>query len=405
MDKKAELVKYLATQGIINPADADAEIAKMAAQIPTATAAQKGLTDDVDKAYEVMQIKLGTQITDPSVGTPNSVLPTTGVSAAEQTNISKKLYAQQEQRIATSQNSTIDQYIFDRPAPSEIIPQGTTGLIKEKSFNDLMARVNKGELKVCPDDGDDVDAAKRIASTTNFNALKEAFEKKQPVDVYVGKLATRPIGYMVRKGTSVGTSAPEQMTREELKDFLTLETAGYILSNGTNPGAKLKSVKAKNSVSAPGQTEAKKTVLADANKAAAIENNCYQISRQVTSEKVTSTCKSALQVRFVEVGKTLKDGVTPKTVVKRVSVAADIFTTERKAEFVDKFNSTNKDAANALTEAPTANQARDIMEAQVRAIAELRQKAKDPQTSFDVAKYADQLSAFDGAAQGANVAM
>ena len=42
--KKAAIAKFLVTKGIINPADIDAEITKMAATCPSAVAEKEGLT-------------------------------------------------------------------------------------------------------------------------------------------------------------------------------------------------------------------------------------------------------------------------------------------------------------------------------------------------------------------------
>lgn len=407
MDKKTELIRFLASKGIISPADQDAEIAKMAQQCPTATANEKGLTDDVDKAYEVMQIQQGTAV-NPAAGTEQTqVAPTTGISATEQLNITKAIAQQQANRTQVSQTSSIDNLILDRPAPKDIIPAGTKGVIVESSWKNLLEKVEKGELVVCPDDGEDIPADKRIASTTNWNTLKKAAEAKTEIDVYTGNLNTKPIGYTVRKGSNVGqVASPVQMTREDLQRFLTLETAGYILAGDATPGAKLKSVKAKKSATTPGAVSPKKTVLADANKKAAIENNAYVVSRAVTKEQVSATCKSALRVRFQVPGQTLKDGVTPKTVTKRVSVTADIFTTERKPEFIDKFGTGISQSNSNLTETPDAKEQEKILEAQVRAIAELRRKAKDPAEVAQVADISEQLAAFDGvSSQPGNVAM
>lgn len=398
MNKKQELASFLISQGIVSPADQAAEIAKMAGQCPTALAAEKNLTTDEDKAYEVMLIQTGSA--NPAKGTAqNETAVTPGISAVEQTNIASVMLKEQENRMRVSESSAIDSYILAGPAPADIIPAGAVGEINKDAFEKLVGKVEAGELIVCPDDGDDVEASKRIASTTNWNALKKAFADKTPVEVYIGQLGKRPIGYVVRKGNANGTaSQPVQLTSEELLQFMVLDGQGYIKSQGNQPGAKVKMISPKNSSTTPGATTAAKTVIADANKKAAMEAGLYQISREATSEKVQKTQKSALQVRFQVKGKTLSDGVTPKTVVKRVSVTTECFGFERKPEYVDKFGTVSRDGQNNLSETPDSKTAEKILKAQVNYIAELRRKAKDPNTMLSVAGIADQLKAFDGAA-------
>ena len=95
MNKKQELASFLISQGIVSPADQAAEIAKMAGQCPTALAAEKNLTTDEDKAYEVMLIQTGSA--NPAKGTAQTETAVTpGISAVEQTNIASVMLKEQE---------------------------------------------------------------------------------------------------------------------------------------------------------------------------------------------------------------------------------------------------------------------------------------------------------------------
>lgn len=400
MDKQKVLAEYLLKQkGILNPADQEAEIAKMAAACPAATAAEKGLTTDLDKAYETYLIETGAQ--NPTAIAPKSTSqPAVGVSSAEALQIQKTLMAQNTQRQAVSQNTSIDAYVFDRPAPQDIIPAGTKGAIVEKSWNTLMAKIDSGEYIVCENDGEEVDADKRIASKSNFEALKAAQAAGQLVDVYVGKMSTAPIGYIVNVANQTGANVTKkQMKREDLKNFLILETAGYILSSDTKPGAKLRYTESSTSNTVAGKVTGGKTVLADANKKAAVEAGSYEVSRSVDSEAVETTLKSALnfRVQVVKNGKVeMKgDGVTPKTRTIRVSVTASVPGTTRKPEFVDTFGTGIRESNTDLSAVPEGKQLDKINEAQRNAIAALRAKANSVTEMSEVAHLSDKLAAFD----------
>lgn len=400
--KRADLARYLvAKDGIVNPTDQDKEIEKMAKQCPEATAKEKGLVTVVDKAFETMNILNGTQepMNKPNpteVTNPVATQPAATVSSAEELNIAKTLAAQNQQRSSVSTSTTIEQLVLDRPAPKDIIPAGTQGLMVEKSWNNILNKIKEGKYTVKADDGEEIDSDKRIPSTTNFNLLKEAFEAKKPVDIMVGDLNTKPIGYIVKKGSVSGSSQqPVQMTREDLERFVVLETAGYVLASDTKPGAKLRYVKAKQNPNNPGVITSGKTILADANKKAAIENGSYVISREKTKTVESTNCKSALAFRVIVNGETLADGTTPKTRTIRATLKADLPTLVRKQDFVDCFGTGERDTNAHLLVPPTDKQAQDISIAQRKAIETLRRKAKDPDQAGSVVMLADQLAAFD----------
>lgn len=407
--KRAELANWLVkSKGLVNPAEQDAEVTKLAAQCPDATAKEKGLTTDVAKAYEVMQITLGQNTSPTQVQTPTPTAPMSAVTAQEELSISKTLATQRDQRAAVSQNTAIDKLLLDRPAPADIIPAGTKGMINKTSWENIQKKISSGEYTVRPDDGEDIDKEKRVASTTNYNQLKAAFESNSPVDVYIGKLSTRPIGYMVRVGSITGTSdAPKQMTRAALERYLILETAGYILSAENKPGAKLKYIKEKVDSKNIGKTKPGRTILADANKKNAVAAGSFDITRQKSANTAVTSCKSDLQFKVTVKDKYMKDGVTPLVRTIRVSLTATLPVLERKEQYIDTFGTGERESNDDLSQVPTGDMAAKINNAQMKAIALLRQKQNDPTAVSEIADIADKLAAFDSAAgaQPANVAM
>lgn len=404
--KHDQLVNFLAAKGIFEADAVEKEIAKMAEQCPAAVAAEKGLTSVDDKAYETMLIlQGGAPSATASTGTA-ATDPVQSVTSAQVASITKTLLAQTNDRAATSQSTTIDSYIFDKPAPEEIIPAGTKGILTEKGWTSFMAKVESGEYTVCPDDDESVDEGKRIASTTNFNILKDAYAQKTPVDVYIGQRGTKPIGYNVRRGNTSGVAAQsEQMTREELKNFVILHTAGYILRNGDGPAVTLKSISSKNDNTAPGVKKAARTVLSDVNKKAAVNAGMFEVARQVTNEMKDTSQKAALKVRVIVKGKFQKDGVTPKKLTKTFSVTASTKVTEMKAAYVDKFSTADK--GDNLASVPDKQKLAKLQMMQATAIAELRNKASDPEGMIELQAYAEDLAKFDATAgaQPANAAI
>lgn len=396
--KRAELANYLVrSKGLVNPVEQDEEIKRMAAQCPEATASEKGLTTDIAKAFEVMNITTGANVAPTATQAPvAAVQPINAVTAAEELSITKALASQREQRAAVSGNSAIDMLLLDRPAPEDIIPAGTKGTIVKTSWENLMKKIDSGEYTVRPDDGEDVEAEKRVASTTNFNQLKAAFESNSEVEVYIGKLSTRPIGYIVRKGSVTGTAdKTEQMTRDNLEKFLIVDTAGYILASESKPGVKLKYIKAKADTKNIGKVKPGRTILADANKKRAIEAGSYDITRQKTTDTIATSCKSKLNFKVTVKDKFMKDGVTPLVRTVRVTLTAVLPVLERKEKYLDVFGTGERESNDDLTQVPTGDMAAKINNAQMKAIAILRQKQNDPASISELADIADKLKAFD----------
>lgn len=391
-EKKTALGQHLLGKGILSPDAVEAEIKKMAEQLPPATAAEKNLTTDIDKAYEVMMIQNKTVA--PTETTAVATQPTRSVSAAEQKQINATLIAQQTSRNTVSANSSVDKYVFDRPAPKEYIPANTTGLIPEESWKKIEEQWGG---KVLPDDDE-------VKSTSNFAALKAAAENGTPVAVYIGELSTKAIGYIINKGSAVGTGTEQvQMTKEQAENFLALETAGYILSSDTKPGLKLRYIKEHPSKSKPGTMVPAKTVLADANKKSAIEAGSYEISREVTAEDKETGLKSDLCFK-VDTGKQKANGQGNIIRTIRVTVKANVKVLERKSKFIEAFGTGKKESNKDLDVIPTGKQLENITRAQQNAIIDLRAKLADPTGVLQVGQYAEQLKAFDTPASAAPAA-
>lgn len=408
MDKRTELTKYISvSKGIIDPAAIDAEIAKMAALCPPAQAQEQGATDDVDKAYITMSIETKSVPATQPAGNVSAIAtaPVVEMSMEESARIKRTLVSQGNNRVAVSESSSIDAIVLDRPAPAEIIPQGTTAVISKEAWDKIQAKLNAPDgYTVLPDDGEEIDADKRIASTSNFEKLKAAAAAGTPVDVYVGTQSTRPIGYLVKKGTVTGQDqTPEYMTRDELLNWVAAATAGYIVAKENASGVLLRKVKGGMDAKTH-QKKADRVVLADKHKSAAP----MEVSREVTTEKIPATLKSALCFRVQYKNKFLKDGVTPKTGVVRVSLKSEVFKAERKTKYIDKFGTGEKNNNKDFLAAPDEKQQEKINEAIALQISMMTAKAQgklNPTTKelTEIDKFKTELAAFTGAgAAGAN---
>lgn len=408
MDKRTELTKYISvSKGIIDPAAIDAEIAKMAALCPPAQAQNQGATDDIDKAYITMLIDTKSVPATQPAGNVSAIAtaPVVEMSMEESARIKRTLVSQGNDRVAVSERSSIDAIVLDRPAPAEVIPQGTTAVISQEAWDKIQAKLNAPDgYEVLPDDGEDIDADKRIASTSNYEKLKAAVAAGTAVDVYVGSQSTRPIGYLVKKGTVTGQDqTPEYMTRDELLNWVAAATAGYIVAKENASGVMLRKVKG----GMDAKTHLKKAdrvVLADKHKSAAP----MEVSREVTTEKIPATLKSALCFRVRYKNKFLKDGVTPKTGIVRVSLKSEVFKTSRKTKYIDKFGTGDKANNKDFLVAPDEKQQEKINEAIALQISMMTAKAQGKIGSTtkeltEIDKFKTELAAFNGAgAAGAN---
>lgn len=386
--KQQELAQYLITKGIIAPADIQAEITKMAGYLAPAVAEQKGLSTDLDKAYEVMLTEKGSAAPAPTQTSSVVTQPTETISAAEKVAITKTLLAQKQDRMNVSANSSCDKLILDRPDPKDQIPAGTTGVITPETWEKIE---QKWGGHVLPDDDE-------IPSTTNFEKLRAAAKNGQAVEVYIGSLNKKAIGYLMSIGSVTGSANQQkQMTREDASNFLVLNADGYVLAGENTPGLKLRYIQAKASKTEPGKYTEAKTVLAEANKQAAIDAGNYLISREVNKSDMKEVgCKSALCFR-VDTGKAKQNGEGNIIRTVRVTVKANIPQLTRKAEFIDTFGTGEKVSNADLKTAPEGKQAADIAKAQQHAIAALRKKLNDPEKYSEVAGVADALKAFEAA--------
>lgn len=383
--KKAALISYLASKGIIG-ADAEAEIASMAKSVSDVDIAELGLVDDIDKAYRAMEVMNGTAnrpAPTATEGVPAQIKPVDEMTTSQKAHISDVL-AKQVTREQVSSNTSIDALVFDRPAPSEIIAAGSKGVINETSFAKIKEKIDKGIYVVCPDDGAEVtDVEKRVASQTNYNKILEAWNGDKMLDIHIGPMSTKPIGYIITKGSATGAgSASEQMKRERFLNFLVLDASGYIQATDGKPGAQIKYVEPKSIQTAKGpKTVDGHTIVVDKNKKEAIEAKAYVVSRKVTNELAEQACKSELAFR-VKAYPVNSDG-TPDTSDEtaftkkliRVSLKASLPTTVRAAEYVEEFGTGERESNSDFKNPPTQEQLRKISEAHIKAINCLQRQA------------------------------
>ena len=391
--KKQELAQFLITKGIIVPADVEAEITKMAGYLSTAIAEQKGLTTDIDKAYETMLTEKGqTSSVSPTQTTAVVSQPTETISAAEKLAITKTLLAQKQDRQNVSANTSCDKLILDRPAPADYIPAGTKGVISAETWQKIE---EKWAGRVLEDD-------EEVASRTNFEILRAAAKAGTPVDVHIGSLNKKAIGYMMSIGSVTGASNQQKpMTREQATNFVVLETDGYILAGEQTPGLKLRYIKPTASKTEPGKFTEAKTVLAEANKNNAIEAGNYIVSKKVDGTNVKEVgVKTALCFK-VDTGKPKangSDGNIIRTV--RVTVKANIPQLVRIPELIDVFGTGERNTNSDLKTIPEGKMLMNIAQAQQHAIADLRRKLNDPEQYTAVSDLADSLKAFEAGTAG-----
>lgn len=360
--KKTAIAKYLAGQGVLEPSQVEKKIQELAETLPAATAAEKGLTSVIDKAYESYLILTGSNTNTNGGNKPMSTAPTMPVAAAtdqELVAIEKKLISEQANRDAISRNTVIEKIITDNPDPAEIIPAGTKGKVSKEAFDKLAEKFANGTYAFADDQ-----------SQANFNTLKSAADSNTDVDVYIGKGSKKALGYVVRKGTPTGAGSESvQMDKEGFTQFLTLETSGYILSTPSSSGAKLNIYAARASKKDPGKIIPERYVAVDVNKEAAK----YECSKEVKNETKEATVKSALSFKYTSDRK--KGNGELLVYTGRASVKANIKTATRKAAFVDVFGTGLKESNKNLLTPPTGKALEKIQTAQSAAIANLVSKA------------------------------
>lgn len=368
-EKKAQIAGMLIGRGIVSQADQEKEIATLAAAVTDAVASANGLTTDVDKAY----FTLTSEAAAPASVAPTAVAPV-GQTAPSATTSAEKMHYQavinknRDSRNAVSAGSSIQKLIFDRPAPADVIPTGATFVIDENGKKTL----EKYKDAVKEDDAEDVKGT-RVLSRTNYNELVKAAENGTPIAVHIGKMNERPIGVIVKCGSSTDASAEEKiMDTDEFKAFLTLNTAGYILADPTHAGAKLRFVQSRaGKGNQAGKKTDEKVVVSWHNKKSAVESKSFDISQEKSAEMVDITVRSELCFRVVDKEHVDSKGAY-KTKTIRVSGKISAPKLQRKTQYIDALGSADKSSNKDLMAVPDAKARTDINTAMVAAIALLK---------------------------------
>lgn len=342
MSKREELDQYLLQKGILDATQMDEEIKKMAEQCPPATAAEKGLTTDVDKAYETYLIISGNASTpaSPAQTVANVSQPTSTATAAEIAAVGHAVLQSFQDKASVGVNSRIAKYLLGRPAPSEYIPDGTQGVINAESWKkSIQSKIDSGAYKVLEDYTED---GKVVKSKSNYEALKQAMENGTPVAVHIGQLGTRPVGYVLNIGTSAGTGGDAQVvTRQEAQQLLTWKTNGY-LGEAQGAAIRLKTVAQRTDKNNPGRSSAMRTVMVDVNKKQKIESGGYETIRQAGEVKKQMTLKSELSFKVEDTTKTTGAQKHPTRVI-RASVQVEIPVLVLVEQYKEKFQKAKAD--------------------------------------------------------------
>lgn len=400
-EKQAELSQYFMTRGFFSEEDQKAQMEKLASQYPEVKAQEEGLTTVVDRAYAAY--KAMNQPAAPTQGTPTQVMPTASISDADKAFINSKLRNESAVRKQKTRGTRIVRLLLGKPAPDSYIAEGATGILKVDAFKNILEKIENGTYTVQPDD--DASATNAIASTTNFNTLKAAMAnpEQNPLAVYVGKMNTRPVGYVVNTIDSVGSNASDKaMTRAKFEKFMVLETDGYVLAaSATAPGAMLRYIDPKADTNNPGQVKPGRTVVVDKNKKEAIANGAYDIvTAAVNGSSVTATGKSALAFKVLVNGKTTSKG---EPIVRTIRVSLEIKVPEFavKDVYADQFEVKHDKTFTEELDNKTFGKIRD---AQIKAIADLTKALGSADTSLD--EYADDIQKYmPQSTQAPNVAV
>lgn len=388
---KRALAQYAFAQGYVAPEDTEKFIDQMAAACPPAIVTEKNLTDRIAKAYEAMLIEQGKNTIDVHAAAPATAMPAAAVTAEESQAIRNHIAQEFQSLVNVSQGTVIKKLVFDNVSPSEVIAAGTKGTINEKSWKSIMEKYANSVMDDDPDD-----APNCVKSRSNFAALKQAFEAGTPVEVHVGKPSNRVSAVDVQKPATAGSGATSQiMNMQDFENFVTLETAGYVMATEATPGAKLRYIKETTDKRDPGTVKPARSVLALTRKQQAIEAGNVDVSRTVTTEiKENAACKSELCFR-IDTGKAKAKGPGNVTRLIRVTVNAPVKGTTRKPEYIPALGSVgaSKGAGDLLT-VPSQKDMEKISRAQVTNIAALRNRIMASDDFNAQAKYGDALKAF-----------
>ena len=399
MSKHEELLAYLASKGILDQASTDAEIAKMAAKVPAATVAEKGLTTDIDKAYEVMMIENGMGgSASPAVtqSAKGAVAPT--ATSADQAALKSRAVDAAQDRRAVSLNSRLTQYHISRPDPAKQIPAGSKGVIDKESWAKIQAKIDSGEY-VIPDE-----VVKKkdkqtitIPNRKNYEALKAAAENGTPIEVHIGAMSKRPIGYDAQIAAGSG-SKNERFTRQTMQSFLTFVAYGCIQPEG-DAGVRLRQVGASAKADQLNNTVKKMTVI-DTNKNVLFDKGAYVPVRELSDTQKEQTVKSELSFYVEVTSKVNAENKHPQRAI-RASIKMNLPVLEMKAEFKDLYGSRATDTSTVPT---TAEQIAEM----AKVIAMAQEAVLTDSSQMDILRqdptYKTEIEALQGIIAGNNAA-
>lgn len=314
---KSDLVTWASQAAMITPDQVQAWIEQQAATAPAGTCDEVGATTAEQKAWVAMTIATGNNLpANPGQAKPKSTRkatsqPVSTLDAGQTAALAAHVQNTFKQKANLSNNSRIEKFFVARPASEEYIDAGTTGAIKAESWKSIQDKIKSGEYVVVEDfknkDGQDV------LSKTNYDILaKAAADKAENVLVMRSGSIGASIGYQVNVAEGPDAHGDEQIyTKENMKHFVEMKGAGYIVATSDTLGVVLKTATVKNA--AANQPDSKRVVLSDTNKKAAVEAKNYLSIRDVEPTKSKKTQKSDLV--FYVTKKVVKTGEDGKTTV------------------------------------------------------------------------------------------
>lgn len=306
-EMKVKVTGYLNSKGFVMPADTEREMAVLAATYPNPTAEEEGISDNViARAYKAMLIM--TKSNGPTEIIPATSTVPAAVTSAEATKIGKAIASARKDRLAVTQSSSIAKLVIDKPAASEYIPADTQILFVGEAKQAALDKLAKDKDKVVAD-GDD------FKSKSNYDELVNAITNDQPIAVNISdKCQFRAIGVDMVDANS----GSKLLSTEKLKEFLSLETIGYIEPRAGKAGCRLKKITPSATAGATAQTKKERVVVAFIEKKEAIEAGAYVIA----SRKDESGATAKRTVRSLLTYKVTTDKLNPKTNTYKLATKA-----------------------------------------------------------------------------------
>ncbi len=351
MGKREELEQYWLMQGVLDKDEIQKRIEQMANNVPEATAKEKGLVTVDDRAYETLCIMKGNQSVPaaPTQTVQTVSAPTSTATVAETAAVRMQVQDSFNEKISVGVNSAIVMYLLGRPDPHTYIAEGTQGIIDEAGWNkSIQAKIDSGQYKVMDDYTED---GQLVKSKSNYEALKTAMQNGTPVNVHIGGLGTRPVGYILKVGSAAGAGGTDEVySRQEAQQLLTWKTNGYLGEAG-GAAIRLKTVAMRTDKNNPGRSSAMKTVMVDVNKKSKLDAGAYEAIREPSSTKKTMTLKSELSFKVEDTTKMTGAQKHPTRVI-RASVKCEVITLQFVPKYEKKFQKAKKD----LSLPPTSEQ-------------------------------------------------